>query len=378
MNLKSIEYSENVKMPTKWVLEEMILGKINLIIGKNATGKTRVLNIITNLARLVTSDENLNYPSGKYKVTFEKNRKKTVYVLEYEDKTISKEELIVEGKKLLSRGEKGVGSIYFEKMKKKMKFQVPDNKLACVSRRDSVQHPFFEELYNWGKKTILYYFGTDLGGSTYAVFSKKEKTQELNLKETEKVVSFFKHGVKNWGSKFTNTIKENMNNVGYRIDEVGIAPMAQLKFPDGTSPYGLYAKEADLKGETSQFIMSQGMFRVLSLLVQVTYSSLSKSTTCILIDDIGEGLDYDRSSLLIKLLIGKAEKANFQLIMSTNDRFVMNNVPLEYWSVLKREGYRCGALNIHNSKKIFEEFDYTGLSNFDFFSTDFYLNKLKK
>jgi hypothetical protein len=55
---------------------------------------------------------------------------------------------------------------------------------------------------------------------------------------------------------------------------------------------------------------------------------MMKTPATILIDDIGEGLDFDRSSRLIKLLIEIAEKnENIRLIMSTNDRFVMNAVP---------------------------------------------------
>ena len=57
--------------------------------------------------------------------------------------------------------------------------------------------------------------------------------------------------------------------------------------------------------------------------------------------------------------------------MATNDRFVMNNVPLECWTVLQREGQKCAVYNYNNSKDFFEEFKFTGLNNFDFFATDF-------
>jgi ABC-type lipoprotein export system ATPase subunit len=56
---------------------------------------------------------------------------------------------------------------------------------------------------------------------------------------------------------------------------------------------------------------------------------MTNKLTCVLIDDIGEGLDYERSSNLIKLLLKKMKKESIQLIMSTNDRFVMNNIPYD-------------------------------------------------
>ena len=105
------------------------------------------------------------------------------------------------------------------------------------------------------------------------------------------------------------------------------------------------------------------------------YSILNNIQSCFLIDDIGEGLDYERASNLIKLVIEKAKSNNIQIIMSTNDRFVMNNVPLEYWAIINREGAKVKIFNRNNSNEMFEDFKYTGLNNFDLFSSDFYLKR---
>ena len=67
----------------------------------------------------------------------------------------------------------------------------------------------------------------------------------------------------------------------------------------------------------------------------------------------------------------KAKDSSIQLIMTTNDRFVMNQVPLEDWSVLQRQGSHVRVLNYANSRDLFEEFKFTGLSNFSFLETDF-------
>jgi hypothetical protein len=98
---------------------------------------------------------------------------------------------------------------------------------------------------------------------------------------------------------------------------------------------------------------------------------MAKKSTCILIDDIGEGLDFDRSCRLIDLLRKKAKESNIQLILSTNDRFVMNRVPLEEWSVLQRRGSHVRVRNYENSRELFEEFKFTGLSNFSLLEMDF-------
>jgi hypothetical protein len=51
----------------------------------------------------------------------------------------------------------------------------------------------------------------------------------------------------------------------------------------------------------------------------------------------------------------------------------MNGVPLEYWSVIERQAGLAKLHNIHNSKEIFDDFKFTGLNNFDFFATQFYI-----
>ena len=67
-----------------------------------------------------------------------------------------------------------------------------------------------------------------------------------------------------------------------------------------------------------------------------------------------------------------------QVIMTTNDRFVMNKIPLDYWSVIERISKKSLFYNYKNSKETFDEYKYSGLSNFDFLATDFYLTGFEK
>lgn len=94
-----------------------------------------------------------------------------------------------------------------------------------------------------------------------------------------------------------------------------------------------------------------------------------------MIDDIGEGLDYQRSSSIIKILIDKAKTGLIQLIMTTNDEFIMNGVPIEYWSVIERTPGSAKLHNFDNSREKIEEFKFIGLNNFDLFTSEFLLHK---
>ena len=163
MKIKSIKYVEHSKSELEWSLENFTLDKINLLVGKNATGKSRTISLVNGLANLVSGDVKFNYTSGNYDILFEKGDDVIRYILNYEDSKITQESLDVNGKILLVRGKNGIGKIRAIQLDKDIDFQIPDDQLACVSRRDSVQHPFFENLYQWGKTTIFYPFGTVLG-----------------------------------------------------------------------------------------------------------------------------------------------------------------------------------------------------------------------
>lgn len=370
MQLKSITYAQYEGKPEEWSIKDFSFGNINLIVGKNATGKSRTLNVIKGLGSLVSGEIKLEFQSGNYEVIFNKDGKKLTYVLKYKDSEVIQEKLTVNSDIRLDRGVGGIGEIYYAAEENKpMKFQVPLSELACVNRRDNVQHPFFEDLYEWGKNLRHYYFGTQLGQGHYAVF-QKDKDKDLNLKDTKQTVAILNKGKKEYPDKFLNSIKSDMTKVGFDFDNITIGLPRSLTFKGILEqPQGILVKESDLKGTTDQSDMSQGMFRTLSLIIQLNYSLLASVPSCILIDDIGEGLDYERSSALVKLLIDKAKNSHVQLIMNTNDRFIMNKVPFEYWSIMQRFPNESKIYNYTNSKKQFEDFELTGLSNFDFFTS---------
>ncbi len=381
MFLESIDYGQFESTPRAWTLEGCTLGNINLIVGKNATGKSKTLNIIRVLADLLCGDRKMTFLSGNYEVTFDKNGERIKYGLKYEDRKIIKETLDIDSKNRLDRGLGGAGDIYYyDELKDMMKFQTPDNELASLARRDSIQHPFLEDLYDWGKSVTHYHFGMKLGQDQLGIFiedKERAEQQKLNLKDETKVVAIFRKGEKEFPERFTSSIMQDMGSIGFELTEIGTAPpegiVVESNIPIAGEIAGLYVQESDLRGRTYHNELSQGMFRALSLIIQITYSQLAGVPGCILIDDIGEGLDYERSTALVKLMIERAKATSVQLIMATNDRFVMNNVPFEYWSVIQRIGGISRIYNYRNSPKLFDDFALTGLNNFDFFSSNYYL-----
>ncbi len=375
MLLKSISYSEDRGKDQEWILEELTLGTRNLLVGKNATGKTRTLNLISGLAKLISGKlPPVALRTGNSKAIFTEKGKTFEYALQIEDKQVVFESFTVEGKAQLERGEGGEGRIFAEKVGSgtMIEFQTPQAEVAAFVRRDSKQHSFLEPLHQWASSVRHYHFGTALGRDNLAVEVKKGGIVP-DGRDPEQVVGLFLRAKKDFPGMFENALLRDMEKVDYPLDSINVGPPVSIRYEPILSNelVGLRVKERGLKATTDQPIMSQGMFRVLSLLILTNYLECTQLPGSVIIDDIGEGLDFDRSCLLIDLLREKAEKSKFQLIASTNDKFVMNRVPLEEWSFLQRRGSHVKVLNYENSRELFEEFRFTGLSNFSFLEMDY-------
>ncbi len=374
MFLTSISYREHEGRDQEWVLEELSLGNSNLLVGKNATGKTRTLNIIGALAQLLRGERPPTLFSANYEACFADRGKTLTYSFRVDDNKVVAETFALDGEVLLKRGEGGVGTLFFKEIDggKPLQFQTPQDELAAVVRRDSIQHPFFQPLYEWAAAVRHYYFGSSLGKEVFAVIVPMGGAIPDD-KDAAQVVGIYRRAVKDFGEAFKEAMLRDMKRVDYPIADIGTDPPISFRVTAGVPGelVGLWVREEGLRSVTDQHTMSQGMFRVLSLLTLLNYLSLAKKAGCILIDDIGEGLDFDRSCLLIDLLRESAAKSSVQLIMSTNDKFVMNKIPLEEWSVLQRQGSHLHVRNRENSRELFEEFKFTGLSNFSFLEMDF-------
>lgn len=372
MHLQSIKYRQYENAPKYWTLEPVALQAINLIVGKNASGKSRALNVTAALANMISGRQKELTISGNYDVIFEHQTQSWRYELHFENRRILSEKLTRGDTVLLTRGEGGIGSIFSEEARTLMKFQSPDTSLAVVTRQDSIQHPYLQSLIDWANGTFHYQFGTPMGQQSLLVIIPQGPPADPH--DMNQTTGIFRRGEKEFGPSFKNEVLAAMAKVGYALTDVGIMTPESIIVQGAVSAsqiIALFVQETQLKARTEQFEMSQGMFRALATIIHMTYEVFAKASGCIIIDDVGEGLDFERSTSLIEVLIDKAQKSGVQLIMTSNDRLVMNAVPLEYWTVLNREGSIVRVHNRFNSANKFEDFRFTGLSNFDFFASDF-------
>jgi energy-coupling factor transporter ATP-binding protein EcfA2 len=398
MMLHSIDIVQFENEPLEWRLEGLTLAQINLVVGRNACGKSKALGAIRDLAGLVSGARKPQKRKGNVSFAAQLQNGSAdgsiAYELKIIDRRVVKENLRVGGTSRITRGAGGVGKIYFDKLSQDLDFQSPEDELACVNRRDSIQHPYIDALHEWGHASFHYSFNSlDLGKHHIIAIAVAEVSdgQQPTQDELDQGYSsnwpvqfVYKAGTDKFGERFKTSLLDDMRKLDYLISDVAIQEYDNVPKKIREKQEGdficLNVGEEGLSRAITQFEMSDGMFRALSILIHVTYAALSGKPSCVIIDDIGEGLDYERSCILIKLLIEKAQQTGIQLVMATNDRFVMNNVPLEYWTILSRErtagSTRVKVYNYRTHKAVFDEFAYTGLNNFDFFATRFFEENL--
>jgi len=134
----------------------------------------------------------------------------------------------------------------------------------------------------------------------------------------------------------------------------------------------IFVNEKDLAFDNVQFQLSAGMYRALCIVIILNHL-LEKITACTFAaDDIGEGLDYERSSKLVGLILGRTNNSKIQVILTSNDRHLPNSVDVSHWNVLERKGGKVRSYNYSNSKEAFDEFMMTGLSTFDLLTGKMY------
>lgn len=373
MFLTKFSFRENAGKKSEWLIDNVRLGPINLVVGKNTSGKTRTLNAITDLVRMIRGKGTTASGPVSYEMLFANGESNLKYELEFDLTTIQKERLYVGKEMVLDRGEQGKGTIKYESTPGQLflDFEIPHDQLACFAKRDRLQHPFIELIHDWAVSLRRFDFSSDLGKSRYALKSIFH-ARELDLSITHSSLVPLLSVAGKAFPDFHKNVLEDMAEVGYELEDFGVIRFSEPYSPADQDRYAVYTTEKGLEKQVTQRDMSQGMYRAFAVIAQLEYYMMMGNRGFVIIDDIGEGLDFSRAKQLVQLLISKAKEAGIQLIMSTNDSFIMNAVDIENWAVIVRDGNKISLFNYENSREIFEEFKFTGLNNFDFYASEFF------
>ncbi len=373
MTLKSLKYYEFKGEAKYWELANCDFTGFTLMVGKNATGKSRTINLINGLFNLLSGKNPSIHDSGTYDAEIQLNEVLYRWQSEVHGGSVIYEKLYIDGDLKLSRDETGNGKIYYQAEGKEMAFQQEAKTFSIQQRRDKLQHPYVVALAEWAAGARLVRFNSSFSNNEFV-----EMALVSQLAESEQVVPVsgfvneYARGYTKFGDEFDKAILRDMELLGYHLSDVGAGDARSLAagIHSPSAIASMFVEERDLPGlKITQERISQGMYRALGLVTAINIAKFSGTETVLLIDDIGEGLDYERSSALISLLYQSTVNSNIQAICTTNDRFIMNSVPLSCWNVLQRKASIVNSYTERNSEKLFTDFKYIGLSNFDFFTS---------
>ena len=321
MRIKSLSYRD-----ATWQLPQLELSETNLIVGRNAVGKTKVLDCLDLFVEILNQKEAI-YWGGEWKVTFENAQQEVVeYSFSTSSKTkgISFERLRVNGELMMSRNKRlkdgGARVRNYLNDRKYEYVYPPKDKLVVHTNRDVQRYPFLEDIVNWAEESYGFKFGnispyTSLREQKYDFLTAVEEIPKL-LQALEK--------------EDREQVLKDINSLGYEIERLSIHTKGGIS--------SILVKERDLYKNIPHHRLSQGMFRALALVIYIRYLLRRRKPTTIIIDDLGEGLDYRRSKALGEFLFNILLESNIQLIATTNNSPRMEVVDLKYWNVLTRKG----------------------------------------
>ena len=363
--LEKISYSENYynkssKEQIKWGLEGLELTKFCMITGLNSAGKSRTCNVIKNTFRKIAIS--VKPPQlGKTDMVFKTTDGKTYqFVLNVEqdkkyDQVITEEklcELNKENQKILFDRK----IIFDSKPKKYFDYSPPDDSLTFHARRDKVSYPYLEKIIN--DSTKFHFLDVENGKAfIYSQFKKRIFPNEVDI-------GYFPSLYKDLVTKEQKEIiLDEINSLGFPIADIKV----QAILVDGKEMPLIFFREKNV-GTYDIANASAGMKKIIFL---ITCLNLVNKGTCILIDNLGDGLDFQRSIEIVTILEEKA--SDKQIIVCTNNEILLNQTDIRNWNILHRDGSNVKAYNYKNSKERLIRFADSGLSNYEYFMDQHYL-----
>lgn len=352
MILSSFKYKE-----FGWALTELSpLNSVNLLVARNATGKTRTISALQNVTSfLQMKGVRMFTPWFEADLQF-RDDKNPEWKMDYSfriDKGIVEKELLSVNSVILIKRTADTAQY------KNITINPPSDKLVVQIRRDKDLYPDIERLMLWAEGV------TSVSCSDIIPFTLPGTGKFINPLSFSNLVDAL-------SPNEINKVLATAKRLGYNISSIKTIDAANLRL--------VQIKEESIPHEMVDIQLSSGMLRALYLLCFLSVIQHNKKPSLLLIDDMSEGLDYRRSIDLGKIIFDECAQNGLQLIASSNDAFLMDIVDIANWQILRRNGSKVSAINQALNPDLFREFRMTGLSNFDLFSSDFidsYLRQAK-
>lgn len=350
MKITSFEFSDY-----NWTLDKVYFSDQSLIVGRNAVGKSKTLASLILFAKFLRGEVNNATPNHWCKAEFLiENNITLYYTYAYKEGSIEQETL-VEGDKSIIKRNKDHAVIGDTTV------NPPTNKLCIQIQRDTTKNPEFEAIMQWAEQLRGFSFSDLSTRKSYLIPSMFNENIDFcdMYEQIDKVVDK------------KDFVLNKMREMDYQIESIEPVTISD-KFNI------VFLRENGVNTPLFSATLSNGMLRVFYIFSYIAFISLEKGAKTLLIDDLGEGLDFSRSKKLSKILFDYSSEHDIQLIVTSNDNFLMNAVSLDHWVILQRNHEITSAVSEETHPELFKKFRRMGLNNFDLLSTDFIFKNLEK
>jgi predicted ATPase len=343
MKITAFEFKNN-----GWSLNRISFNDQNLIVGRNAVGKSMTLDALVLFSQFLRGETNRTVSSHWCNAEFLNDDDSRLYYSYTYNNGIIENETLLRDSELLLKRDREHAFIGEEEV------NPPANKLCVQSQRDTTKNPEFESIMNWAEQLKGFSFSELSSTNSFRIpsmFNEKKDFSEMyeQIHQNEEKENF---------------IIEKMKELDYSIEKIDLMNISE-KFNI------VVLKENNVKVPLFSHLMSNGMLRVFYIFSYLAYISMEQGPKTLLVDDLGEGLDFSRSKKLSKIIFDYCVSHNIQLIVTSNDYFLMNTVGLNLWIILQRQGDITSTLSQNSHPEMFVKFKKMGLNNFDILGTNF-------
>jgi AAA15 family ATPase/GTPase len=340
MHIKSFKYKQH-----SWELDSIYFNLLNLIVGKNAVGKSKTLKALLEVAKFIKGESANDASAHKCCMVFaDADGKELQYSYEWSGNAVIAESMSFDNRMVISRDKN-------QAVLNEDTINPPVNKLIIQTQRDTNKFPEFETVIGWAEHTRVFSFSDLTSFNSFIIPNMYTESIEFD--------DVYERIDDNKETFVLNTMRE----LGYKISGITKLELTPHKI--------IYLNEEGVTASLFPHSLSNGMVRVFYILTYLAYIAMVEGAKTFLVDDLGEGLDFSRSSKLSKIMFDYCESNDIQLIVTSNDNFLMNAVDLNNWIILQRKGNKVTSYSQITHSDMFIKFRKMGLNNFDMLSTDF-------
>lgn len=348
MRIKSFEFKD---LETGWELEKLEFQRLNLLVGASGVGKSMILRNLMRVVDLATNTVRLNRSKllAEWGIYIEDNN--DIFGWHGHTKSkISESDYDEDDYELL-----GLGNVVFETEsirkgvqilveREESKMQYLNQKMPKLNQKRSVLDLLSEEPVVQFKDTLKKVKKFDMSefyrdnslffNKSNVVKLMKSHDPELSLFSDE-VISpvYLLYRLKERNDRRFQKISSHFLNIFPSIESLSIGRKKnELPF--------LFIKEKKVEASIRIENISQGM---LATLMHLIVLELAPENSVILVDEFENSLGVNCLDAVVDLI--NNNERNIQFILTSHHPYIINNIPIDKWKIVLREGTKVRAVD---------------------------------